>query len=163
MWYTEYEKYFHPWNQLSEEQRQLFFNRAEYLPLPADHADRIRVLKGAAAREFAKQALLDIPGYSSSISSEFRKEDSMPLSEVWNDQQKIQQVRDWLHRRGISYSTLVYLLYDDLVVATDWKMVVKYWDAFAWAVGVEMLALDSTKTWVCSFHHEDVITFSSHG
>jgi hypothetical protein len=163
MWHTEYEKHFQPWNVLSEEQRKEFFVGDEYLPLPTTHADRIRVLQGAKAREFTKQALVGVPGYSSSASSNFTNEESVLLSEVWNDQQKIQQVRDWLHHRGLSYPTPVHLLYDDLVVATDWKIVVKYWDALAWSVGVEMLALDTSRSWVCSFHHEDVITFSTYG
>lgn len=162
MWQTQYETHFQPWDHLSEEQREKFFIGDEYLPLPEAHADRIRVLQGTAAREFIKQALAGVPGYSSSATSSFTKEESTLLSDVWNDPQKIQQVRDWLHHRGLGYSTPVYLLYDDLVVATDWKIVVRYWDALAWSVGVEMLALDATKSWACSFHHEDVITFLSY-
>ena len=50
-------------------------------------------------------------------------------------------------------------MYDYVIVATEWKIVVKYWDAFFWAVGMEMLVLDTTKSWVCSFHHEDTLTF----
>jgi len=162
MWYAEYEDQFHSWEHLSVKQREEFFIGEEYLPLPPTHADRIRVLHGAPARELIKKALVGFPGYSSTATSKFTREESILLTDVWNDQSKIQQVRDWLHNKGLSYSSLVHLLYDDLVVATDWKIVVKYWDAFAWRVGIEMLALDSTKSWACSFHHEDAITFSSH-
>jgi hypothetical protein len=161
MWHSEYKNHFQSWNQLTGEQREEFFIGDEYLPLPETHADRIRVLQGTVAREFIKEALAGVPGYSSSATSRFTKEESILLSGVWNDQKRIQEVRDWLHHRGLSYSTPVHLLYDDLVVETDWKIVVRYWDALAWSVGVEMLALDSTKSWTCSFHHEDVVTFYS--
>lgn len=162
MWNAEYEKHFEPWSLLSEQQREKFFVGDDYLPLPASHADCIRVLQGEKAREFIKRALIGVPGYSSSGTSRFSSEASALLSEVWSEPKKIQQVRNWLHHRGLSYSIPVYLLYDDVVVATDWKIVVKYWDALAWSVGIEMLALDTSKTWLCSFHHEDVITFSSY-
>lgn len=161
MWHAEFVQRFQPWALLSDEQREDFFTGDEYLPLPATHAERIGVLQGTAAREFIARALSGVAGYSAAAASKFAKNESISLSEVWGDPQKIQEIREWLYERGLKYSTPVYLLYDDVVVATEWKIVITYWDAFAWSVGVEMLAIDASRSWACSFHHEDVITFSA--
>ena len=159
---AEYEPYFIQWSSLTEEQRDLFFIGDEYLPLPDSHADRIKVLIGAEARSFMGEALHAVPGYSSAATSIFVQEKFISTADVWTDEAKVQAVRDWLYHTGVPFSRRVFLLYDRLVVSTDWKIVVKYWDAFAWSVGVATLILDESKTWVCRFDHEDVITFSSY-
>lgn len=156
----DFAPHFKTWDELSEEERW-FFVGDEYLPLDKSHAERITVLQSSEARELTRRLLHRVPGYSSA-SSVFTHEESIHLEDVWNDKTRIQEVRDWLYRRGVPYSRRIYLLYDNLVVATDWKILVRYWDAFAWSVGVEMIALDSTKSWVCSFDHEQVITFRSY-
>lgn len=157
----DFAPHFKAWDELSEEDRW-FFVGEEYLPLDKSHAERISVLQSSEARELTRRLLYGVPGYSSVASSTFNHEESIHLEDVWGDEPKIQEVRDWLYRRGVPYSRRVYLLYDNLVVAADWKILVRYWDAFAWSVGVEMVALDSTKSWVCSFDHEQVITFRSY-
>ena len=86
----------------------------------------------------------------------------MLLDNVWGDQTKIAAVRDWLYQAGVPFSTQVFLLRHEEVVATDWKTLVRYWDAFARSVGVEMLIIDHTKSWLCTFHHEQVLTFMRH-
>ena len=149
------------WDDLSPGERS-FFVGDNYLPLPQSHANRIAVLRGNAARDFIKEALYEVPGYSHAATSKFTSEKTVQLTDVWNDESRIQEVREWLYRSGIPYSTSVFLLYDNVVVLTDWKIVVRYWDAFAWSVGVEMVVVDSTKSWVCSFHHEEAITFWSY-
>lgn len=45
------------------------------------------------------------------------------------------------------------------VVQTTWRMVVRYWDAFAWSVGFKMIAVDQTLRWACCFHDEELIVF----
>ena len=152
---------FSRWNDLSVSERT-FFVGDNYLPLPQSHANRIAVLRGSPAREFIREAIYGLPGYSPAATENFTSEESVHLTDVWNDESRVQEVRQWLHDRRIPYPTQVFLLYDNLVVVTDWKSVVRYWDAFAWSVGVEMMAVDSTKSWVCSFHHEEVITFRSY-
>lgn len=158
---TRYMSLFRKWNSLSEAERD-FFVGDEYLPLDESHAERIEVLLGKEARGFIKEALCKAPGYSYAATSTCVQEKSIALADVWNDQIGIQGVRDWLHQTGVPLSSRVFLLYDTAVVSTDWEIVVAYWDAFAWSVGVEMIALDESKSWVCSFHHEDVITFRSY-
>ena len=158
---ARYAQHFKRWDRLSEAERD-FFVGDEYLPLNSAHAERIEILQGHEAREFIREALHKVPGYSPTATSAFVQEKHITIIDVWNDKAKIQEVRDWLYHTGVPFSRRVFLLYDNRVVSTDWKIVVKYWDALAWNVGVEMLALDESKTWVCSFHHEDVITFRSY-
>lgn len=158
---SRYAPHFRKWNSLSETERN-FFVGDEYLPLNKSHADRIEVLLGKDARDFVKEALYKVPGYSYAATSSYVHEKHVMLSDVWNDPIKIQGVRDWLYQTGVPFSNRVFLLYDSVVVSTDWKIVVKYWDAFAWSVGMEMVALDESRSWVCSFHHEEVITFRSY-
>jgi hypothetical protein len=68
-----------------------------------------------------------------------------------------------LFDRGIPFRRTAYLLYEqDQVVQATWRMVVRYWNAFAWSVGYAMMAVDHTLQWACCFHHEDVIVFGSH-
>lgn len=151
---------FKAWDSLSKQDRS-FFIGDNYLPLPKSHAARISILKGIRAREFVRLALYKVPNYSVAATCQFKHEDHILLHDVWNDESKIAEVRDWLYQKGIPFSNQVYLLYDNLVVSTAWKIVVTYWDALAWSVGVEMIAIDNTKSWICCFHHEEVITFMS--
>ena len=150
---------FRSWHELSEKERSRVFSGENYAPLPASHAERIEVLLGIKAVEFARETLKGVPGYSSTATTSFQREESLSLANCWTTAAGIQTVREWLHARSVPYSTKVYLLYNEAAVATEWKILVKYWDAFAWCIGVEMLVLDSTKSWVCEFHHEDVVTF----
>lgn len=149
---------FTPWAELREAQRS-FFVGDEYLPLPEMHAERIKVLFGANAASFNTLALQQIPDYSRHIQHEFKYEQTCLTHELWNEQ-GVAQVREWLFKTGVPFSTLVYLLYDaPRVVSTEWKILVRYWDAFAWSVGMAMVVVDDTISWFCEFHHEDVITF----
>ena len=117
---------------------------------------------GKEARDFIKEALYRVPGYSCAATSSYLCEKYVLLSGVWSDPIRIQCIRDWLYQTGVPFSNRVFLLYDNAVVSTDWKIVVRYWDAFAWSVGMEMVALDESRPWVCSFHHEEIITFRSY-
>ncbi|MEM8777336.1 MAG: hypothetical protein AAGF26_00400 [Cyanobacteria bacterium P01_G01_bin.49] len=148
----------HPWLQLSERERS-FFCGDEYLPLPESHALQIASLEAEEGRRVIKW-LLNPFDLRWTIESQFPCKVVMQLGDKWNSEAGIQTVRQWLHHRHVPYQRQVYLIYDyPQVVQMPWKLVVKYWDALAWSVGVEMLVLDSMRQWVCSFHHEDVITF----
>lgn len=157
---SRYAPHFKQWDSLSEAERS-FFVSDEYVVLNKPHADRIEVLRGPEARAFIKEALYKVPGYSCAATSTHVHEKHVMLTDVWNDPIRIQAVRDWLCQTAVPFSNRVFLLYDSVVVSTDWEIVVKYWNAFAWSVGKEMVALDESKSWVCSFHHEEVITFQS--
>ncbi len=156
-----YLKEFTAWDSLSEQQRS-FFCGDDYLPLPPSHAACISRLHGIRAVEFIRLALYQLPKYSPTALSDFKQKHVMLLEDVWGSQTKIAAVRDWLYQAGVPFSTQVFLLRHEEVIATDWKILVLYWDAFAWSVGVEMLVVDQTKSWLCAFHHEQVITFMRH-
>jgi len=153
---------FKQWHALSEKERSRIFSGESHLPLPPNHAERIEALFGIKAVEFEHEALKGVPGYSAAATATFQREESLSLANCWATAAGIQMVREWLHAKPVPYSTKVKLLYDEAVVATEWKILVKYWDAFAGCVGVDMLVLDSTKSWICEFHHEDVATFRSY-
>lgn len=151
---------FIPWDELKEEQKNRFFFDEE-LPLPEAHAARISVLHGKAASEFIGEALDNVPYpyYWFGNKGDFKHFEKYPLFNVGSEE-SIAQVREWLFKTGVPFSTLVYLLYDaPRVVSTEWKILVRYWDAFAWSVGMAMVVVDDTTSWFCEFHHEDVITF----
>ena len=155
----EYENKFKKWDSLSENERD-FFVGDEYLPLPSDIAERISVIKGRLSRELSKELLANVPGISSNINPEHFSKEDICLENAWGNTQGTQQVREWLYKKGIPFSRTVYLVYDrGFTVKTDWKTVVKYWDAFAWSVGMAMFAIDSSKQWSCEFNHEDYIHF----
>lgn len=154
----QFSKNFKSWSNLTEDEKD-FFCGDEHLPFHANHEDRISVLSGSEAREMIKQALFQIPEYKAGVLSDKRNEDSILLGEVWGDDEKIGEVRQWLYDKGVPFSTTVYLLYDNQVVKVDWKFLVTYWDSLAWNVGVAMVATDLTGKWACEFHHEDAITF----
>ncbi len=124
-----------------------------------EHKNRIFTCTGKNAREFRADALSKIPEYSYLVSSPNRKEVSLSIIDAWGDPEKEQEVRSWLYGLGIPYSKEVYLLYDNQVVRTEWKILVKYWDCFANNVGMVMVVVDSSWSWACEFHHEDVISF----
>jgi hypothetical protein len=151
---------FKPWSQLSDGERASFFVGPDYLPLCDSHSERISALRGIKAVEFSKAILRDVPGYSVTSRPQFPQERDWCFHDEWNSEEGIQKTREWLHDLGVPYATRIFLIYHELVVQTEWKILVRYWDAFASNVGVAMLALDTTKSWVCCFHHEGFITFS---
>jgi len=154
-----YSSEFKNWSALSEEERS-FFIGDKYLPLHKNSAERISLMKGKPARNFINEAFYKLPGYSTAATSEFKEEKSIFIIDVWGDAEKTQKVREWLYHCAIPFSRTVYLLYDhEKVVKTDWKTLLRFWDAFSWSVGIAMVALDTTKQWACEFHHEDLITF----
>lgn len=155
---NEYSERFRNWSELSERQKG-FFCGNEYLPLPSAHSERIALLNGKLARDFIQRALSQIPEYKGASPLSSRIESMVELHDVWGTPERTQSVRQWLYDRGVPFRTTVYLLYDYEVVRTDWRCLVRYWDALAWSVGMAMVATDLSGRWACEFHHEDVITF----
>jgi hypothetical protein len=152
-----------PWAELSARDRA-FFCGDYYLPLHPHHAAQISLLDPADAGRVANRAFSAIPpGWPEWSDQPFEVEEQMSVHECWKDEARRAEVTRWLFRRGIPFRRTVYLLYErDRVVRTTWRMVVRYWDAFAWSVGYAMFAADDTLQWACCFHHEDVFVFGSH-
>jgi hypothetical protein len=154
-----------PWAELSERDRSFFSFDDDYLPLHLNHAAQIGLLAPADAGRVVAWAFAAIPpGWPEHTDQRFEHEERLSIGASWNDETRRAEVRRWLFGRGVPFRRTVYLLYErDQVVQTTWRMVVRYWDAFAWSVGYAMVAVDHTLQWACCFHHEDVIVFGSRG
>ena len=148
------------WSELSERERGVFCFDDEDLPLPRMHAAQIALLDADDAKRASEWLMSALP--SRWPEPDFTDEITLSLSDQWNSAEGIQSVRQWLHDRGIPYARQVYLIYDwERVVQMPWKLVVKYWDAVAYSVGVAMVTMDHTRQWACCFHHEAVIVFGT--
>lgn len=150
------------WIELREEDRSFFFFGDEYLPLHPNHAAQIALLDAKSGENVSTWGFAAIPqGWPDSNEIKYTAEESLSIADCWNESTRRSEVREWLFGRGVPFRRVVYLLYEHRVVQTTWKMVVRYWDAFAWSVGYAMVAVDHTLEWACCFHHEDVIVFGS--
>jgi hypothetical protein len=152
------------WSDLPERERAFFSFGDDYLPLHPNHAAQLRLLIPADAQRLATWAFSALPaGWPDRTDQRFEHEQQRSVSECWRDAGRRAEVRRWLFNLGIPFRRTVYLLYErDVVVQTTWRMVVRYWDAFAWSVGYAMVAVDHSLQWACCFHHEDIIVFGSH-
>jgi hypothetical protein len=153
-----------PWDDLAGSDRFFFCFEGAYLPLHPNHAAQIGLLERADAARVSAWAYSGVaPGWPDRTERRFAREARCLVRDSWNDAGRRAEVRRWLFERGVPFRRVVYLLYErDRVVQTTWRMVVRYWDAFAWSVGYAMLVVDHTLRWACCFHHEDVFVFGTH-
>ena len=151
------------WDDLSDSDRDFFCFQDEYLPLPSDHAAQIQRLKPDVARRIWRWLGPSLPSGWPESEPHFENQSVFRLDDGnWNTYEGVQTVRQWLHDRGISYSTDVFLVYKaDQIIRMPWKLLVRYWNALAWSVGYSMIAMDHTRQWACCFHHENVIVFGA--
>src|SRR5207244_1921109 len=129
-----------------------------------NHAAQVGLLAPADAARVTEWAFAAIPrGWPDRPGQRFGHQSELVVRDCWNDAARLAGVRRWLYERGVPFGRTVYLLYERWrVVQTTWRMVVRYWDAFAWSVGFATVAVDHTLQWACCLHHEDVIVFGSH-
>ncbi len=146
-------------DELTERERG-FFVGDEYLPLSPNHCERIKLLSRVDALRIWDWMPLRHRNFWPSPKPTFTHQDSLLLK--W-DRDEDPEVRDWLWGRGIPFGREIFILHDDrrTVIQTDWKMLVRYWDAFSWSVGVEALVIDRSLTWCCHLHHESVLIFET--
>jgi len=150
------------WDELTTAERR-FFVGDRYLPLPSTHAERICLADRVDATRLDHWVFQTIPPQWPELPQPyFRHEETRSLLGVWGDPSAVQGVRHWLYERSIPFDCTVYLLYErDRIVLTTWGLLVRYWDAFAGAVGYSMVAVDHTLQWAACFHHEDLLVFGS--
>jgi hypothetical protein len=152
-----------PWDELSDWDRKFFSFQDDYLPLHPNHAAQIGLLEPEDALRVENLAYASLPRGWPNGGQYFAHEEKLWVGDSWNDADAEADVRRWLYGRGVPYRRTVYLLYEPTeVVQTTWRLLIRYWDAFAWSVGSQMEAFDHTLSWACCFHHEDVIVFGSH-
>lgn len=154
---------FKPWPELTQQQKS-FFHLADNTGLADEDAAQTSVLFGEAAASFINVMLDSVPGYSSTASRQVLHKESLNLAALAGQANKFEAVRQWLYQTGVPLAAPVYVLYqahnEFWVVATTWRILVNYWEAFTFSVTVDMLVLDSSKDWLCRFQMEvEVISF----
>jgi hypothetical protein len=153
-----------PWNELDASSRGITLVEDMYGNLPDVHLEQIHRVDASSLSEMNRWLDALLPPTVSADQLGFPKSRFLQLEESsWNTDEGIQSVRQWLHDCGVPYSTTVYLFYDRaMILAMPWKIVLRYWNAWAWSVGYSMTVVDSTCQWACMFHHENVIQFGRH-
>jgi hypothetical protein len=153
-----------PWDELLKWDRSFFCFTDDYLPLHPNHAAQIGLLTPADASRLSEWVFEAIPpGWPERGEQRFKYGARIVVRDSWHDTVRRSDVRRWLYQRGIPFRRTIYLIYErNQVVQTSWRMVVRYWDAFAWSVGYAMIAVDHTLEWACCFHHEEVFIFGTH-
>lgn len=153
MYFIDYELKFKSWQSYVELPFGLSFLMDEF-ELEHYFSKRITFLKGFDATEFSRLMYKEMP-------KTFRDEQYLNVSESWNSDLEIAQVRKWLFQKKIPFDQDVYMLYDENVIKTKWKVFVKHWDIFSWSVGISLNIVDQTRSWMLEVHHENVMTFYS--
>ncbi|MFH5803217.1 hypothetical protein [Alienimonas sp. DA493] len=152
------------WSELSPEERGFAWLEENYGPLPRTHLESIAKVELEDRRRLI--AWLDrLLPWESADRLGFPLCERLRLpDESWNTDAGVESVRQWLYGRSVPYGTTIYAFYDRRqALRMPWRLLVKYWDAFAWSVGDSMIATDSTGQWACVFHHENVIEFGRYG
>ena len=147
-------------DQLSEQETGFFIEDQDFV-LPKNHALQIILLDKESFKRVNSIARSRLWDTSKHDFRSFPHKQKILLYDKWDSNSGIQEVRQWLYGLNIPFKQNIFLWYSDQIILTTWKILVRYWDAFAWSVGVEMFAFDSSMNWVCEFHHEDVITYCS--
>ena len=149
------------WSELEPAKRGLTLLDEIYGETPIVHLEQIRRIHNDSLPDMNRWLDKMLPVAPSADQLGFPESRFLKLDESsWNTEQGVQSVRHWLHESGTPYSTIAYLFYDrTMILSMPWKIVLRYWKAWAWSVGYSMIAVDSTCQWACMFHHENVIEF----
>ena len=153
MYLTNYENKFQNWQSYTELPFGLDFLTHEF-EIEKYLAERTAFLKGFEATEFSRLFFKEMP-------KPFKYEKFLNIVDSWNSNYEIAGVRVWLFELKIPFDQDIYMLYDDVVLKTKWKVFVKHWDIFSWSVGFSLNIVDQTRSWMLEVHHERVINFYS--
>lgn len=153
MYLSDYENKFKSWTRYQELPLGLSFLDDEF-EIETYLAERTTFLKGFEATEFSRLFFKEIPKL-------FKYQQFLNIVDGWDSEQDIAKVRAWLFQLKIPFDQDIYMLYDENVIKTKWKVFVKYWDIFSWSVGFSLNIVDQTRSWMLEVHHERVINFYS--
>ena len=153
MYLTNYENKFQNWQSYTGLPFGLDFLIDEF-EIEKYLAERTAFLKGFEATEFSRLFFKEMP-------KPFKYEKFLNIVDSWNSNYEIAGVRVWLFELKIPFDQDIYMLYDDVVLKTKWKVFVKHWDIFSWSVGFSLNIVDQTRSWMLEVHHERVINFYS--
>ena len=138
----------------------VFGNAAEFATLPPTHRDQIFFLDKEATRfihRFVENAgLLTGGGWDPFGKGNFAQVEE--CYHLYQEDESRQKLKKWLYRRGIPFSTPVFLLtYHEQAVYTTWKMIVKYSDhIFPFD---DTMVFDKTLNWCLFYYHENRMFF----
>jgi hypothetical protein len=149
------------WSDLEPACRGLPHIADDFAAVPATHIQQVRRISDESLAGMQEWLRARLPVSRSRDQLGYPESHILRLDDdSWNTEAGSRSVRQWLHDRGVRYGTTVYLFYDDpLILSMPWRILVRYWNAWAWSVGYSMTAVDSTCQWACMFHHENVIEF----
>ena len=135
-----------------------------YDNVPASHVSQISRIDRDSVADLEEWFYRVLPRSESRDSLGFPESRFRLLDDSsWNTEDGNQSVGQWIHDLGIPYDTITYLFYDrPVILCMPWRLLVKYWTAWAWSVGYAMTAVDSSGQRACMFHHENVIQFGSY-
>lgn len=134
------------------------------LHVPENHAKQIRFLKRDSARWLWSEHLQDsLPHHGSEPLYHLAYGTSINLLNVQWSEELVEETRHTIHNFGIPYDQHVYAIMSPHdIVQTRWKMVVRYWEVFMDAVGMNTIITDGSHQWACVFDHSQFIRMSSH-
>lgn len=153
MYLLDYENKFKSWENYAELPFGLSFLGDE-LELEKYFSQRLKFLKGFEATEFIRLIYKEIP-------KSFRNKIILDIADSWSADIEIAKIREWLFQCKIPFDQDIYMLYDENVIKTKWKVFVKYWDIFSWSIGISLKIIDHTRSWLLEVHHENILTFYS--
>lgn len=153
MYLTDYENKFQSWTSFKDLPFGLSFLDDEF-DIEKYLSARTTFLKGFEATEFARLFFKEIP-------KSFNSEKFLNIEDSWSSDEEISKVREWLFELKIPFDQGIYMLYDENVIKTKWKVFVKHWDVFSWSVGISLNIVDQTRSWLLEVHHDRVMNFYS--
>ncbi len=153
MYLTDYENKFKSWTSFKDLPFGLSFLDDEY-EIENYLAERTTFLKGFEATEFSRLFFKEMP-------KSFKYEKFLNIVDGWDSEQDIANIREWLFELKIPFDQDIYMLYDENVIKTKWKVFVKHWDVFSWLVGFSLNIVDRTRSWMLEVHHDQVMNFYS--
>jgi hypothetical protein len=72
------------------------------------------------------------------------------------------QVRKWLFECGVPFGREVFVgSYEGEVVATTWKLFVRYWQRFRWPEWGEVYVTDRSVAWMLGCCHHHILSFGA--
>lgn len=143
------------------ESSTLFGTAKEFDDLPASHQAQILFLNKEASEyiwNFSSAAHLITGGHWAPFEKgNFKEVDE--FSDFSYKRDNNQALKKWLYKRGIPFSTWVFVLENsnDQAVLTTWKMIVKYSSELF--IMPDMMVFDRTLNWCLFYFHEDKLFF----
>lgn len=139
----------------------IFGTAAAFDLMPATHREQILFLDRVASEyvwSFSTAAHIVTGGLWAPFEKHNFKEGE-EFDQFYHTPESEQTLKKWLYKRGIAFSTWVFLLEEsnNQAVLTTWKMVVKY--AAELFISNDLMLFDKTLNWCLVYFHHDQLFF----